>query len=124
MLQAQVHRQAGYYNETNFKGRLNGLGLVCSGVKVPGRGWRVSPLLSLFLCPHGMPRVCPAGRVGGQAAQPGSTRTLSPSVHVGRRWARRRRHMGQAVELRGDPAGQRHRSGVATIRELHLAARG
>jgi len=29
--------------------------------------------------------VCPVGRVGGQATQPGSTRTLSPSVHVGRR---------------------------------------
>jgi hypothetical protein len=32
-----------------------------------------------------MPRVCLVGRVGGQADQPGSTRTLSPSVHEGRR---------------------------------------
>ena len=31
----------------------------------------------------GMPGVCPAGCVGGQAAHPGSTRTPSPSVQLG-----------------------------------------
>ena len=71
-----------------------------------------------------MPRVCPVGRVGGQATQPGSTRTLSPSVHVGRRWARRHRHMGQTVKLRGNPEGQRYRSGVATSHEHHVVAWG
>jgi hypothetical protein len=62
--------------------------------------------------------------VGGQANQPGSTRTLSPFLHVGRRWARRHRHMGQIVKLCGNPEGQWYCSGMATCHEHHFVAWG
>ena len=65
-----------------------------------------------------MLRVCPVGCVGWQATQPGSTRTLSPSVHEGRRWARWHRLMGQTVKLRGNSEGQRYRHGVATSHDV------
>jgi hypothetical protein len=45
----------------------------------------VAPAFPIRLFAWVMPRVCPDGRVGRQADQPGSTHTLSPSVHVGRR---------------------------------------
>ena len=73
-------------------------------------------------CPYstvrkGMPEMCPAGRVGGQATQPGSTRTSSPTVEPGDRakLARRHKHKGQTDKLRGKPGGQRYRPGVAAL---------
>ena len=55
-----------------------------------------------------------AGSVGGQATQPGSTRTPSPSVQPGcitppgsgATMASRHRLKGQTVKLRGNPEGQ------------------
>ena len=44
-------------------------GCGCSGVKISGRGWRVSPLLSLFLCPHGDAEGVP-GWPRGRAGHP------------------------------------------------------
>ena len=88
-------------------------------------------------CPYStvrksMPGVRSAGRVGGQATQPGSTRTPSPSVQPGgitppgsgATMASRHRHKGQTVKLRGNPEGQRYRPGVATSYGHHVVAWG
>ncbi len=69
-----------------------------------------------------MLRVWPDGRVGGQADQPGSTRTLSPPVHGDDAG-----HVGTDILARpsncaGNPKGQRYCSGVATSHEHHVVA--
>ena len=70
--------------------------------------------------------------VGGQATQPGSARTPSPSLQPGginpqgsgATMASRRRQKGQTVKLRGNPEGQRYRPGVATSYGHHVVAWG
>ncbi len=78
-----------------------------NGVKISGAGTAdITPAVP-FRCPHEDAEGVPGWPRGRAANQPGSTRTLSPSAHVGRRWVRRHRHMGQTVKLRGNPEGQR-----------------
>jgi hypothetical protein len=111
-----TRRSVGWLDTTSLlttKGRLTGW-VGFSGVKVSGRGWRVSPLLSPFAVRMEMPRVCPDGRVGGQADQPGSTRTLSPSVHGGDAghvgtdiWARPS-NCAETLKASGTALGWRH----------------
>ena len=96
----------------------------------------IPPAVPCLTVRYEMQGVCPAGGVGGQAAQPGSTRTPSPSVQLGavgwspqcpargRRLPRRHRHKGQTVKLRGNPEGQRYRPGVATSYGHHVVAWG
>jgi hypothetical protein len=61
----------------------------------------------------------------GRAGHPAGGYTHPWSVCAwGRRWARWHRHMRQTVESRGNPAGQRYRSGMATPREHQVEAWG
>jgi hypothetical protein len=84
--------------------------------------------------------VCPAGRVGGQATQSGSTRTPSPAVAVvavvgstgsgltpriylgGGAGNADHSILGETDKLRGIPEGPRYRSGVATSSEHQVVA--
>ena len=88
--------------------------------------------------------VRPTGRVGGQADQPGPTRTPSPAVAVvaavgsicyglpvtpriylgGGAGNADHSILGETDKLRGIPEGQRYRSGVATSHEHHVVAWG
>jgi hypothetical protein len=93
----------------------------------------IPPAVPWLTVRNGVPRVCPAGCVGGQAAQPGPTRTPSPSEQLGavgwsphcpargRRSPRRHRHKGQTEKSRGNPEGQRYRPGKAAS---HVVAWG
>ena len=128
-------RRAGHFNVTNTNpnGRLTGGG-GRSGVWTGAAD--IPPAVPCHTVRNGMPGVCSAGCVGGQAHQPGSTRTPSPSVQSGgvgwsphcptrgRRLPRRHRHKGQTVKLRGNPEGQRYRPGVATSHGHHVVAWG
>ncbi len=80
-------------------------------VKISGRGWRVSPLLPLFLFPHGDAGGVP-GWPRGRAGHPGGTLSDGLGLCVGTS----AQTLGQ-TELRGNPEGQRYRSGVATSHE-------
>ena len=126
--------RGGHYNATNtnitwLMGGRGSSGLWTGTADIP-------PAVPWLTVRNGMPGVCPAGCVGGQAAQPGSTRTPSPSVQLGavgwsphcpargRRSPRRHRQKGQTVKLRGNPEGQRYRPGVATSQGHHVVAWG
>ncbi len=67
-----------------------------------------------FHCPHGDAEVVPSWP-RGRASQ-------STGIDTVGRWARRHRHMGQNVKSRGNPEGQRYRSGVATSQDHHVVA--
>ena len=109
-------------------------GYMSVGVWGPGWGTHYLFLLSAWFWAG----VCPAGLVGGQDTQPGSTRAPSPAVAVvaggqlelravnphlpGRRRWPPTALTGQTVKLRGIPEGQRYRSGVATSHEHQVVA--
>ena len=52
------------------------------GSRGVGLGWGIHYLFKFVLSAWFWAGVCPAGRVGGQATQSGSTRTPSPAVAV------------------------------------------
>jgi hypothetical protein len=103
-----------------------------------GLGWGIHYLFVLSACFWA--GVCSAGRVGGQATQSGSTRTLSPAVAVvavvgstcygltssiylgGSAGNADHSILGETDKLRGIPEGPRYRSGVATSYEHQAVA--
>jgi hypothetical protein len=124
LLQAQVSREAGHFNDTDsyFYGCLMG------GAAV-GRSYSILPFPSVrySILPYPSVRMflgggVPAGLVGGWHTQPGSTdstRTPIPAwettlVTSAKGDAGPSPHQGQPVKLLGIPEGQRYRSGVAT----------
>jgi hypothetical protein len=80
-------------------------------VKASGRGWRASPRCPLSSVRMVIPRVCPAGRVGVQANQPGSARALGPWYDVGHVgtdiWAKPS-NCAEALKASGIVLGWRH----------------
>ncbi len=86
----------------------------CSGVKVSGLGRRVSPLLSLFLCPHGDAEGVPGwprGRAGKSAGVYGPLVRLCMRGDVGDMgtdiWVRPF-NCGETLKASGTALGWRH----------------